>query len=183
MPTAPAIPLPRQLPPLRIPRTPKGTPTVLIPSANDHFDLSDAIIIQNLPANNPQYGGQPVPEGQLFRRGKDPATGRCTTTTPNTQGNRKLKSRVVIAQEVQRMMLYAFRVGHRVGYGVGKRANDNFPFATKRAMSFECQELEFYNRQFDTMIKRAMLSQDPSFPREKSKTGVTRKGRRRKGPG
>lgn len=131
-----------------------------------------------VPLNSPLYGGQPIPEGLLFRGATDTKTGVCVFTTPATRGAKKLKTQVVIAANVARLMMQAYDMGYVDGYAVGSSRGNKSQRNSKR-----CEGIYRSARRFDTLLKQALLSQDPSFPREKSITGVTRKGRRRKGPG
>lgn len=182
---APSIPLPRPLPPLRIPRTP-GRGTTLLPPTTDEgwLSLANPIVIEYVGTNDPMYGGQAVPQGQLSRRGQNVGTRRCAVTAPNTKSYRDLRKRVAKMNDVSRLALIVYRRAYRTGYQVAKREDRlTSPNPFMSAQRYECNQIDSFCRWLDAELKRIMLSQDPSWPRKRSKTGLTRAGRRRRGPG
>lgn len=159
--------IPRSI--LEPPTGPQGDPFGL-PSPTQGIQGLPAY--DNVPVDDPMYEGQPVPQGQSIRVGK--VRGQCVITIPATTGRKKLGQQVVIARVAQRIAIDAYRQGFNHGY-----ASAQSPIDTNR----HCIRIRTFVRWMDTRLKQALLSQDPSFPRKKSKTGVTRTGRRRKGPG
>ena len=126
----------------------------------------------NVPLDDPMYEGQPIPNGQIIRVGK--VNGQCVITIPATTGRKRLGQQVLIARIAQTIAVNAYRQGFNHGYGSAQN-----PINVKQ----HCLRITGFVRYLDGQMKRAILSQEPSFPRKKSITGVTRQGRKRKGPG
>lgn len=126
----------------------------------------------DVPIDDPMYEGQPVPQGQRFRVGQ--VRGQCVITRPRTQGRKRSSQRVVIEGQAQFIAVNAYRLGFNAGY-----ASAQSPMDQRR----HCVRIRTFVRWIDGQFERARLSQDPDWPRKKSKTGLTRTGRRRRGPG
>ena len=123
----------------------------------------------NVASNDPSFAPATVPNGALvFRRQRN---GVCVITTTNSPlGNQS----VMIQRRAIEMACDAYRMGFRHGI-----------YATTSPISAtqNCIMVDRFCRWLDTQSKLRSLPHNPSFPRKKSKTGVTRTGRKRRGPG
>lgn len=145
------------------------------------LDLSESYVVENVSEDDPLFGGTKPHPGQLYVRAKS-KTGRCVLIQPKNLGNKRMKTKVIIASDVQWLLNRLWSIAYKTGFDTGV-ATYNFTMTQNPARQTECNGIERARRWLDSNVKQKLLSQDPSFPRKKSITGVTRIGRRSKGPG
>ena len=142
--------------------------------------FSRPIMLHNIGVGDPVFEGRTLANTTLIEPGrqrsqKPSKLKRCVTTKPQTKdGNSKSDKKVCLQRDLIQIALEQYEIGYMVGYRVAK---------TLFAEKVECAAIQKNTRRLNDQIKRVTLSQEPSFPRVKSKTGVTRIGRRRKGIG
>lgn len=142
------------------------------------IELSRPIMLTGVGVGDPVYEGTVVANTTLVQPGRVKWRGRtkrCTMTLPQTKdGNSKSDKKVCLQRSLIKIAFEQYEIGYMVGYRVAK---------SLLPITVECQAVKKNSRRLNDQIKAATLSQEPSFPRKKSKTGVTRIGRKRKGPG
>lgn len=169
-------------PPIKVPKWDPRKQLWPDPADNPNYNAFDLLwayaqMEYAIGVGDPLYNGQPIPQTDYLRKAGPQKNRpyRCVTTTPNTKANQKSDQRVIKMRDCIRLALEQYEIGYAIGFRIGN--------AKIRSRDLECKAIERNCRRLNDQLKRLQLSQDPSFPRKKSKTGVTRIGRRRKGPG